>query len=370
MKRNNSLIHSQISGRQIKPLQNFDAAEYQALTRLGISLDSAIVTQMARYASGVAMDAITPSVTTASIATPVQFLQNWLPGLVYVVTAARKIDELVGIMTTGAWEDEEIVQTLLEQLGKAVPYSDNGNIPLSSWNPNYNSRTNVRFEEGMQVNMLEERRADRVNINSSAEKRAAAALALEIARNSVGFNGYNSGNNNTYGFLNDPSLPAYVTLANGASGSPNWSTKTYLEITRDIRSMFAALRSQSNDVIDPKSTPTTLALATDVVDFLSVTPDFGNSVQDWLDKTYPNCRVVSAPELNDANGGANVGYLYADEVADSGTDGGKTFIQMVPTKFMVLGVEKDVKSYKEDYSNATAGLMCKRPYAVVRRSGF
>jgi hypothetical protein len=36
---------------------------------------------------------------------------------------------------------------------------------------------------------------------------------------------------------------------------------------------------------------------------------------------------------------------------------------------MALGVEKKSKAYVEDYTNATAGAMCKRPYAVVRYSG-
>ena len=42
-------------------------------------------------------DALQPTVTTASIGTPVQFLQNWLPGFVFVVTAARKIDDIIGL---------------------------------------------------------------------------------------------------------------------------------------------------------------------------------------------------------------------------------------------------------------------------------
>jgi hypothetical protein len=42
----------------------------------------------------------------------------------------------------------------------------------------------------------------------------------------------------------------------------------------------------------------------------------------------------------------------------------------VLTKFQVLGVEQKAKGYLEDYTNATAGIMCKRPYAVIRRSGL
>ena len=114
----------------------------------------------------------------------------------------------------------------------------------------------------------------------------------------------------------------------------------------------------------------TIAIATDAVDYLTVVSDFGISVREWLSESYPKTRIVSAPELNDANGGANVFYMYAETVDDSGTDDNRTWIQVVPTKFQTLGVDQKHKSYTESYSNATAGLMLKRPYAVVRRSGI
>ena len=57
-------------------------------------------------------------------------------------------------------------------------------------------------------------------------------------------------------------------------------------------------------------------------------------------------------------------------IDDMSTDGGRVWIQPVPTKFQVLGVQQLAKAYEEDYSNATAGAMCKRPYAVVRYYGI
>lgn len=308
------------------------------------------------------MDAdLTAPLTTASITTPVQFLQAWLPGFVNIVTAARRIDELVGVVTQGAWEDEEIVQGVLERTGTAIPYGDYTNIPQSSWNVNYERRTIVRFEEGMTVGRLEEARAAAIRANSAEAKREAAAQALEIERNRIGFNGYNAGANRTWGFLNDPDLPSYVTAPNGS-----WSTSAYLDIQQDLLTAFQTLRTQSQDLIDPERDQITLAVATNSRDYLSTTSNFGNSVFQWLTETYPRTRVVSAPELNSANGGQNVFYLYAETVSDSGSDDSRTFIQVVPQRFMTLGVDQRAKNYEEDYSNATAGIMTKRPYAIVR----
>lgn len=350
-----------------------DAAQnFGDLAALGINITQAdavrMYSQHAAWAAdnGVAMDALTPTTFGPTSGTPVQFLQAWMPGLVRQLTAAMKIDELTGITTMGNWHDEEIVQGSLELTGRAVPYGDYTNIPLSSWNWSYDRRTIVRFEEGLRVGKLEEARASAMNVNSTEEKRLAAARALDLQRNRIGFLGYNATINRTYGFLNDPALPAYVNVP-----TP-WSTATFTQITADIRLMMADLRTQMQGNFDPKRQPTILALPTSVVDFLTVTSTVGadKSVQEWLDENYPNMRIIDAPELDDANGGANVAYLYPETVNDSGSDGGRVWTQIVPTKFKLLGVENQAKALVEDYTNATAGVMMKRPYAIVRRSGL
>lgn len=358
------------SGRDVAALKlKKEAVSMQTLSGLsamGIAIDQSDFADMARL-HGVGMDAgLVAPLTSASIATPVQFLQEWLPGFVHVVTSPRRIDELIGIATQGRWEDEEIVQGVLEYTGNSQPYGDETNIPLSSWNTNFERRTIVRFEEGMRVGRLEEARAAAIKIDSSSSKRNAASEALEIQRNKVGFFGYNGGDNRTYGFLNDPQLLAYVNAPTG-----DWANATYLQITADIRTALQGLRNQSDDRIDPKKDQITMAVASDVVDYLTVTSDFGNSVQEWIDKNYPNLRVESAPEMNEANGGDNVAYYYAESTdSDYSTDDRRTFLQVVPTKFQSLGVEQRAKSYVEDYSNATAGSLCKRPWAVYRQSGL
>lgn len=374
---------SYIGPRECRPLEcaTMDekvnlARNYIALDNIGISFDHDSVNKMAaaaRLASNdprYAMDAdLTAPLTSASITTPVQFLQAWLPGFVHVVTAARRIDELVGVVTQGSWEDEEIVQGVMEHTGNPSLYTDYGNIPQASWNVNYVRRTIVRFEEGMTVGKLEEARAAAIRANSAEAKREAAAMALEIERNRVGFNGFNGGANRTYGLLNETGLPAYINVA-GTGSARNWAEKDYLAIVSDLLTGFARLRTQSQEIVDPKRDPVTLAVSTDSVDFLSRVSQFGNSVQEWLNENYPKTRVISAPEFNAANGTESVFYMYAETVGNSGSDDSRTFIQVVPNRFLTLGVDQRAKNYEEDYSNATAGIMLKRPYAVVRYSGI
>lgn len=299
----------------------------------------------------------------------IQFLQNWLPGHVRVLTAVREADEFLGLSTVGQWDDEEIVQRVLEGLGTAQPYTDGGNMALMSWSPTFETRTVVRFEAGLQVAPLEESRSARVQVSSADEKRVMAGEALEVQRNRVAFYGYNDGSGRTFGFLNDPNLPAYVAVPNGASGSPLWAQKTTLEIIADLRSGLTQLQIQSKGRIKSNKTPITIGIPNAYENALGTPTELGYSVKEFMDRTYPNVTFVSAPELNDANGGSSAIYYYADAVENNGTDDGRTWLQVVPTKMFTLGVEKKIKGYVEGYTNATAGAMLKRPFAVYRQTG-
>jgi hypothetical protein len=297
-----SIVHSSLSGRQLgngpMPFERENCGEYRALSKVGVDFPPKVLSQM------VAMDDTQGLVTTASIGTPVQFLQAWLPGVVRVLTNARKIDEAIGIQTVGSWEDEEVVQTVLENTGKANLYGDYTNVPLASWNTNFIRRTVVRFEDGLMVGVLEEARAARQQVSSSGEKRISSALALDIERNRVGFYGFNGGANRTYGFLNDPSLPAYQTAATGGSGT-TWASKNYLEICNDIRTMVARLVVSTGDNFDPEKDAMTLTVASAVVEYLGVVSDNGsrNSVREWIRATYPKMRIVSAPRAAQVGAG-------------------------------------------------------------------
>ena len=334
------------------------------LNKLGIGFEKSALKEMQNYYG---MDAAVANITTPSVTTPIQFLQYWIPEIIEVVTAAREADAIMGIDFVGNWHDESIVQTVLERTGQAVPYGDHTNIPLSSWNTNFETRDIVRFEEGIQVGVLEEARAGAMNINSQAEKRAAAAESLDIERNNIAFFGYNEGNNKTYGFLNDPNLPAYVSVASNGAGTPStkWKDKTYAQITSDIRTAFAALRVQTGNLFKPERDRAKLALAVSVMEYLHVENDYGKSVYDFIKQNYPNVTIESAVQLDGANGGADVMYLFAE------TLNGKTVLkQLGVDRFRLIGAEKKAKVFLEDYSNATAGVLVTQPLGVVRYTGL
>ena len=249
------------------------------LELLNVAMDSSDMNIIADFC-GFAQDNLEPLVTTPSISVPIQFLQQFLPGWVDVVTQKRKIDDLVGKTNIGNWEDEEVVQGVLEGLGDAVPYDDYNNVPFAETNVNYERRTNVRFEQGYKSTPLAQARAGRQKLNEVAQKRAAAIVSLAVKRNEVGFYGYNNGANRTYGMLNDPSLPAYVPVPAGIAGFTTWQSKTFVEITNDILSALSSLRTQSGERVDPDVDSIILAVSMSVVDQLSSTNDYSATVRD------------------------------------------------------------------------------------------
>lgn len=370
-----SPIHSSILGRELArrgPLSLQGAINQgnigsiaDQLRTIGINVDNVI------ESAGIAMDTALVGPAIGNLGTPAQFLQAWMVGIVRQVTQVRVIDELLGVQTIGSWEDEEVVQTFSELTGKPELYGDASNIPLANYNATYERRTIVRLELGANVGILEEKRAAKANISMAPEKRAAVSLALDIQRNRIGFFGFNVPDTRTYGLLNEPNLPAYVNVPAGVGGT-TWPTKTFLEITADLRKFVTDLTISSGGTFRPASNDFTITLPLGYENYLGVTDQTGvTSVQDWFTKTYPRGRIVTAPEFIAANGGANVAYIWAENLeGDESTDDGKVIVQMVPSRFESLGTEKRAKSYVEDYTNAMAGVMVKRPFAIRRYSAL
>ncbi len=358
-------IRLELAPSQVRKFSFEDYAKVSEkdLHNLGISMDEAVKADVVNSTMYAMDDSLQ---TVANITNPVQFFQYWEPEAVEVVTSALKIDDIVGRTIAGSFEDEEVVVTIMERTGSAHPYTDTANIPLASWNQNFETRSICRFEEGLEVGYLESLRASRMRVDSHREKASAVAQSLAIEHNNIGFYGYASGTNKTYGLLNDPNLPAYQTVAEGASLSTSWSSKTFLEITSDIITGVSALVNQLGGLFDPTSDAFTISLALESTQYLNTMNSLGTkSVSQWIKDTYPNCRVVAAVQLNSANGSANVMYIHADRV-----NGKPVMKQYVQDVLRLVGVEKRAKVSVESYASATAGVIVTQPIGVVRYSGI
>lgn len=358
------MLNFHLSPAQVKGVA-FDSAELPSmedLQKLGVAFDSASLEAVKKFA----MDAAPGLFTTASITTPIQFLQFFFAKPIMNVTTARVADRLIGRTIGGSWEDEEVVQPIVERTGQARPYGDKANVPMASFNNNFERRSIVRMELGFEAQKLEIARAAKVRIDNIGVKRSAVAEALAISANDIAFNGFNGGAGHTYGILNDPNLPSYVTVATGAASDTEWSSKTFLEITADIRAAIGALRVKAAGHFNPENDSFLLAIANAAATNLDVTNELGTlSVREWIKKTYPGARIEVVPQFDGANGGNNVFYVMADNIG-----GEKVAMNIAQQELFLLGVQPTAKGMIEDYSNAVAGVMFTMPIGVVRYSGI
>lgn len=309
-----------------------------------------------------AMDSalIGPAATTGFV--PAHMLQTWLAGTVRAITTPVDIDYVAGITTVGNWHDDEIGIRTEEDFGLAELYGDVTNIPLANSNPGYELRDVVRFEQGFQIGELETRRMGAAGFQQEQSKRRAATKSLDIARNLVGWNGI--ANTRTYGLLNDPNLPAVVGLGSGTA----WLSATFDQLVTQFTAMRNALETQMGQSLRDDAN-FLLLLPAGYRGIMNKYNTAGNmSFGQWLNENYPNVRTEYINSLKTAIGGKDVGYLIAENVSEldeSDTDSA-TLIQAVPSRYEVVGSEKRAKGYIETASNALAGIIVLRPWAVTR----
>lgn len=366
----NSKVLMSMSPTQVRAFtfDEFPQATVNDLAKLGVTMNDADLGVRA------AMDAAPNLVTTPSVATPLQFLQWWMPGMIEVVTRARRADAVMGRSIVASWEDEEVVMTVKESVGQAQPYGDLTDVPLVSYNTNFVKRSNVRFELGIKTGPLEDARAAKMKINPYNEKRTAVAGAVAIGLNDVAFKGYDSydsvnnpSGGNTYGLLNAPELPVAGTLAATGTGSARtFASKSYLAMCADFTTIMSALRVQTGDNFNPETDGVTVAIATSAYQYLDTQNELGTqSVREFVQKQYKGVRFVSVPELDNMGGdGVHGMYVIADSI-----NGRKCVDQLVTAALRLLGVEPKIKGTLEGYTYSTAGFVAYQPLGVLRYTG-
>lgn len=309
-----------------------------------------------------AMDSalIGPAATTGFV--PAHMLQTWLAGTIRAITTPVDIDYVAGITTVGNWHDDEIGVRTEEDFGLAELYGDVTNIPLANSNGGFELRDVVRFEQGFQVGELEMRRMGAAGFQQEQSKRRAATKSLDVARNLVGWNGI--ANTRTYGLLNDPNLPAVTALGAGTA----WQSATFDQLVAQFTAMRNALETQMGQSLRDDAN-FLLLLPAGYRGVMNKYNTSGNmSFGQWLAENYPNVRTEYINSLKAAIGGKDVGYLIAENVAelDESDTESATLIQAVPSRYEVVGSEKRAKGYIETASNALAGIIVLRPWAITR----
>ena len=360
--------------KRAKAIRTMDSkAQLQAISELGFGGYPDALRQSVKSIRATMDAAATPQIDPSAPALS-QFFQFWETGVVKAFTAPRKAEELLGYHQSGSFETDTVIIRSLEQHAGVTPYGDLADTPLSNYNAKFPFRHTVRFQAGLRTSHLETARMSAVGFNDQDEKREAVRVAFEINENAIMFYGYNGGVNRTYGLFNDPNLEAIQTLPNNAGGtSTSWANKTWDEKYNDVIVSVNRLITNTKQAFDPYAESFTWAIPTYVNTHLMDRNTLGLTLKQALTENYPQMRIVPIPQLDGANGGADVWYMYKDEKVevDPSTDDGATIIPMTQSRmFLISSLPNEDGGVNEKYAHACAGVFVKRPILVVRFGGF
>jgi hypothetical protein len=314
----------------------------------------------------------TSATMPASNLIPIQYLQHSQTGFVDFISQVRMADEAFGQVIYGDWFMEQVITKYISGSGAPGLYSNSDNVPIVGISDEFQISDVVIAELGVSFDTVAISRAALIDLELEFWGQKYVINFLEDLRNRMAFRGFDVQNSRTYGILNHPSLLPYNTFPIGASGSTEWSQKTYLEITGDIRLMDGQMRTQSGYHADAGKYNTTMLLSGSAYSALTTSTDYGETVWTFLDKNYKNVNVLAVPEMEDAVGGENAAYWYLNKepaVASSSTDDGAILQQLILAKSLLLGSKQELKRNEKVIISSYAGLNVKRPVFITRFAG-
>lgn len=320
----------------------------------------------------IGVDNAAPAITAPNINVIAGALQYIRPKAIETLTAPRVADKISRAEKFGKWGDRVVVIKQKEYTGKTS--ADDGmtsdGLQVKT-NYNYVSRGVFYYTTGWLSTDLQEATTDGIQENYRADQAEAAMRTLAIDRNAYFFNGVEVAGSAApiYGFLNEPSLGAYTSVAaNGAGGSTYWSTKTPQDIYNDVVAAINQLYVQSNGIVEDElaNGKIKIAIAAGSLGQLDRTNEFGVTARKLLKETYGEKVVFEAvPQLNSADSDSDCMYVIFDMEGEQSTllNG---YVEMA--RAYPLFTKDSVVSQK--ISAATAGAIVQYPWAIVRFNGL
>lgn len=297
-----------------------------------------------------AMDALPALVTVSNSGVPA-FMTNYIePKLIEVLTAPNKATEVLnGETKKGDWTTLTAYFSMVESTGETSSYGDyNENGEVNS-NVNWPQRQSYHYQTMTQWGDRQLAMMGNAQIDWASQQSIASAKIMRQFENKAYFYGISGLQN--YGILNDPGLSAAISPVAKTAGGFTWAVATYLEIIADILKLYQKAVTQSGGILQ-RDAAMTLALPPEVEVYLSTVQALSSntSVYDYIKKTYPNMRIVTAVQY--ATGSGNLVQLIVDEL-----EGQKTGQCAFTEKMRAHGVVRGTSSFREKKSAGTWGAI-------------
>lgn len=300
----------------------------------------------------------------ASVTTPIQFAQFWIPDLINALYRGRSFNKIFGSKNIGTWELEQIVYSKLTLTGRPNVYDDFSRANLASYNLNFETRETLRVEMGVEVTRLEEARAAQMRQNAHGLKKNAVTLGFDIFDNHLKYFGFNDGAKRIYGVLAAPNGDIHVENA-----AKTFAASDTLEIITFLQSAIIKAQTRLQGNYDPITDKARLVLPLSCVGYMTTANQFNLTPMQWLNQNYPKVEVAVAAELDKAAAdGDNIAIFYVPEIDGLGTDRA-TMAAYDTSKLRLIGAVPTTKGFEESYSFATAGVIHRCPMAFTLFEG-
>ena len=324
-----------------------------------------------------AMDAQPALSTTPNNGVPF-FMTSFVDPKAYeILFSPTKGEEIYGATKEGTWEYTTALFPTVEFVGEVSSYDDFAETGHTGVNADWPQRQNYLFQTMKEVGDLQTARVGLGKINYVGSIDKAAIMTLNRAKDLIDHFGVAGLQN--YGMLNDPSLNAAITPATKQYGGVKWVNNgavvaTANEVYNDIQSLYYALVTQSNGVVEgivDAETPLKLVLAPQVSVALTAANTFNVNVADLLKKNFPKIEIVTdfrfgAQTTINPQGlpGGNLVQLIASNVGGQDT-GTCAFSEKLRAHPMV----RMVSSWKQKMTSGAYGAVIRQPFAIAQLLG-
>lgn len=307
-----------------------------------------------------AVDAQPGLITTSNTGIPA-FMSMYIdPKLIEVLTTPNRAAEILGEVQKGTWITRTMTFPMVESTGETSSYDDWAENGMSNASVQFPQRQSYHYQTVVEWGEKQLAEAGLAKIDWSARLRISSAMALNKFQNLTYFYGVTGLQN--YGLLNDPSLTAAVTPTTKAVGGGPWASATANEVFADFQKLFAQLVTQSNGLIQTDAR-LVLALPPAAMVYLTNTNTFGIGVMDLIKKSFPNLRIVSAPQYTNAS--VNTCQLIAEDI-----EGQETGYCAFTEKMRAHPIIQAVSSYKQKQSQGSWGAVIFLPLAIASMTGI
>jgi hypothetical protein len=252
-----------------------------------------------RENAALAMDAQPQLFTAPNSGIPSLFTTYIDPRQIKVIFTPTLAAEFYGEERLGDWTMDSASFPLTEWTGVTSAYGDFNQNGKANANANWIPRQSFHFQVFTRWGEREMERYGEARIDWAALQAEASSETLNRALNDSYF--YGVAGLRLYGGLNDPSLPAAISPNLKSGGGLSWAGATTIEIYNDFKKLYTQLQLQMPALVN-MSTPMDVGIPNTLEPFLATTNDFGLTVKQVIQQSFPNVEFTVIPQLVTASG--------------------------------------------------------------------